>query len=234
MRKSFFPWRVAEHWKSPSLETFQTHLDVFLCHLRQVTLPCKGVWLGDLQRSLSALTILWTCESCIYCTWGHSFALILILLWVLPEGPHHCNASCPSTPHSFLCLGLRATSPHLMSPPHLVALCAWASGLHHRTSCPSTLHGFVCWSLRAAPPRLMFLCTSQLHVLEPRSRITAPRVPPPLTALCAHASEPHHHTLCPSAPHSFPPLGLRAASLHLVSLHSSGHHHSALPVPLSP
>ncbi|PKU46001.1 hypothetical protein llap_3702 [Limosa lapponica baueri] len=41
MRKNFFPVRVAEHWnrllrevvESPSLETFKTHLDKFLCNL---------------------------------------------------------------------------------------------------------------------------------------------------------------------------------------------------------
>ncbi|PKU33643.1 reverse hypothetical protein [Limosa lapponica baueri] len=41
MRKNFFTLRVAEHWnrlprevvESPSLETFKTHLDMFLCHL---------------------------------------------------------------------------------------------------------------------------------------------------------------------------------------------------------
>ncbi|PKU33191.1 rna-directed dna polymerase from mobile element jockey-like [Limosa lapponica baueri] len=41
MRRNFFPGRVAEHWnrlsrevvKSPSLEIFKTHLDMFLCNL---------------------------------------------------------------------------------------------------------------------------------------------------------------------------------------------------------
>ncbi|PKU47004.1 hypothetical protein llap_2718 [Limosa lapponica baueri] len=41
MRKNFFTLRVAEHWnrlprevvESPSLETFKTHLDTFLCNL---------------------------------------------------------------------------------------------------------------------------------------------------------------------------------------------------------
>ncbi|PKU36605.1 hypothetical protein llap_13091 [Limosa lapponica baueri] len=41
MRRNFFPLRVAEHWnrllrevvESPSLETFKTHLDMFLCNL---------------------------------------------------------------------------------------------------------------------------------------------------------------------------------------------------------
>ncbi|TRZ18700.1 hypothetical protein HGM15179_008383, partial [Zosterops borbonicus] len=46
--KNFFTLRMAEHWlrlprevlESPSLSTIQTHLDVFLFHLLQVTLPC--------------------------------------------------------------------------------------------------------------------------------------------------------------------------------------------------
>jgi len=41
MRKNFFPLRVMEYWnrlprdivESPSLETFKTRLDVFLCNL---------------------------------------------------------------------------------------------------------------------------------------------------------------------------------------------------------
>jgi len=41
MRKNFFPLRVTEHWnrlpreivESPSLETFETHLDKVLCSL---------------------------------------------------------------------------------------------------------------------------------------------------------------------------------------------------------
>ena len=41
MRKTFFPVRVPEQWhrlprevvESPSLETFRTHLDMFLCPL---------------------------------------------------------------------------------------------------------------------------------------------------------------------------------------------------------
>ena len=46
------PWEGVE---SPSLETFQTHLDK---HLLQVTLPGQEVGLGDLQRSLPVLMIL--------------------------------------------------------------------------------------------------------------------------------------------------------------------------------
>ena len=61
MRKSCSPWRMAETWNScpgkgvefPSLETFQIHLDTFLCHLLQVPLPWQRAWTGDgLQSSL--------------------------------------------------------------------------------------------------------------------------------------------------------------------------------------
>lgn len=52
MRKNFLTWRVAESWDrlprealdSPSLETFQTYRNMFLCHLLQLTLPWQGVW----------------------------------------------------------------------------------------------------------------------------------------------------------------------------------------------
>ncbi|PKU31413.1 hypothetical protein llap_18283 [Limosa lapponica baueri] len=52
MRRNFFPVRVAEPWKrlprevveSPSLETFKTRLDTFLCNLLWVTLPMAGGW----------------------------------------------------------------------------------------------------------------------------------------------------------------------------------------------
>lgn len=58
--------RIAEHWdrlplevvESLPLETFHTHVDVFLCHLLKVTLPCQGVGLDDLQRSIPTLMIL--------------------------------------------------------------------------------------------------------------------------------------------------------------------------------
>lgn len=53
MRKNFFTLRVAEHWNnfpgrsgSLPLEMFKTHLDMFLCHLLQVILPCQGGWTG--------------------------------------------------------------------------------------------------------------------------------------------------------------------------------------------
>ncbi|PKU31964.1 hypothetical protein llap_17732 [Limosa lapponica baueri] len=60
MRRNFFPVRVAEPWKrlprevveSPSLETFKTHLDTFLCNLLWVDLLWQGTGLDDLQRSL--------------------------------------------------------------------------------------------------------------------------------------------------------------------------------------
>ncbi|PKU34536.1 hypothetical protein llap_15159 [Limosa lapponica baueri] len=60
MRRNFFPVRVAEPWKrlprevveSPSLETFQTGLDTFLCKLLWVDLLWQGVGLDDLQRPL--------------------------------------------------------------------------------------------------------------------------------------------------------------------------------------
>ena len=65
-RKNFFPLRVTEPWprlpreavESPSLETFKTHLDKFLCSLLWVTLLRQGVGLGDPQRSLPTPTIL--------------------------------------------------------------------------------------------------------------------------------------------------------------------------------
>ncbi|PKU33870.1 hypothetical protein llap_15826 [Limosa lapponica baueri] len=63
MRRNFFPVRVAEPWKrlprevveSLSLETFKTHLDMFLCNLLWVDLLWQGVGLEDLQRSLPTL-----------------------------------------------------------------------------------------------------------------------------------------------------------------------------------
>ncbi|TRZ23590.1 hypothetical protein HGM15179_003487 [Zosterops borbonicus] len=48
--------------KSPSLETYKSHLDMFLCHLLQMTLPCQGVRLDGLQRSIPTLTILCFCD----------------------------------------------------------------------------------------------------------------------------------------------------------------------------
>ena len=61
-----FTLKVTEHWtrlprevgESPSLEIFQTHLDVVLCSLLWVTLLGQGVGLGDPQRPLPAPTIL--------------------------------------------------------------------------------------------------------------------------------------------------------------------------------
>ena len=69
-RKNFCTLRVAEHWnrlpreavKSPSPDTFQTHLDMFLCRLFQVTLPCQGVRLDDLQRSIPTLAVQGFCD----------------------------------------------------------------------------------------------------------------------------------------------------------------------------
>ena len=65
-RKNFFPLRVTEPWprlpreavESPSLETFQPHLDAVLCSLLCVTLLRQGVGLGDPQRALPTPTIL--------------------------------------------------------------------------------------------------------------------------------------------------------------------------------
>jgi len=74
MRKNFFPLRVTEPWprlprevvESPSLEIFQTRLDVVLCSLLWVTLLRQGVGLDDPQRSLPAPNLL--CDSVKY--WG--------------------------------------------------------------------------------------------------------------------------------------------------------------------
>ncbi|PKU31531.1 hypothetical protein llap_18166 [Limosa lapponica baueri] len=60
MRRNFFAVRVAEPWKrlprevveSPSLETFQTHVDTFLWDLLWVPLLWQWVGGDDLQRSL--------------------------------------------------------------------------------------------------------------------------------------------------------------------------------------
>ena len=54
LRKNFFPLRVTEPWprlpreavESPSLEIFQTRLDVVLCSLLWVTLLGQGGWAG--------------------------------------------------------------------------------------------------------------------------------------------------------------------------------------------
>ena len=59
-RKNFLPLRVTEPWprlpreavESPSLEIFQTRLDVMLSSLLWVTLLGQGVGLDDPQRSL--------------------------------------------------------------------------------------------------------------------------------------------------------------------------------------
>ena len=67
MRKNFFTLRVTEHWnrlprdvvESPSLEIFKTRLDTVLCSLLWVTLLWQGGGLGDPQRSLPTLNILW-------------------------------------------------------------------------------------------------------------------------------------------------------------------------------
>jgi len=52
MSKNFFMVRLIEHWNrlprdvlgSPSLETFKTFLDMFLCDLIQVFLLQQGDW----------------------------------------------------------------------------------------------------------------------------------------------------------------------------------------------
>ncbi|PKU44934.1 hypothetical protein llap_4747 [Limosa lapponica baueri] len=52
MRRNFLTLRVAEHWnklprevvESPSLETFKTHLDMFLCNLLYVDPLWQGGW----------------------------------------------------------------------------------------------------------------------------------------------------------------------------------------------
>lgn len=61
MWKNCFTLRMAEHWirlprdimESPSLETLKTHVDVFLCHLLKVTLPCQGGWTGSSEIHFS-------------------------------------------------------------------------------------------------------------------------------------------------------------------------------------
>lgn len=58
--------------ESPSLEIVRTHLDEFLCHVLQVTLPWQEDWTPDFQRSLPALSIPWFCE-----------ALVLLYLFAL-------------------------------------------------------------------------------------------------------------------------------------------------------
>lgn len=47
--------KCAAQVECPSLETFKTQLDVFLCHLCQVTLPWQEPGLSHLQRFLPTL-----------------------------------------------------------------------------------------------------------------------------------------------------------------------------------
>ena len=66
MRKNFFPVRLSEQQnrlprevvESPSLETFKTHLDVFLCPCSGCPCSSRGVGQDGLQRSLPTPAIL--------------------------------------------------------------------------------------------------------------------------------------------------------------------------------
>ncbi|PKU31953.1 hypothetical protein llap_17743 [Limosa lapponica baueri] len=71
MRRNFFPVRVAEHWnrlprevvEPPSLETFKTHLDKFLCNLLQVDLLWQGLGL-DAYTHKRVRNLVYTCRAC--------------------------------------------------------------------------------------------------------------------------------------------------------------------------
>ena len=55
LRKNFFTVEVTDHWdrlprevvESPSLQTFKTHLDAFLCSLPQGTCFSSRSWAGE-------------------------------------------------------------------------------------------------------------------------------------------------------------------------------------------
>uniref|UniRef100_A0A8C3JGV2 Uncharacterized protein n=1 Tax=Calidris pygmaea TaxID=425635 RepID=A0A8C3JGV2_9CHAR len=102
MRRNFFPVRAVEPWnklprvvpevvESPSLETFKTHLDMFLCNLLWVDLLWQGVGLDGLWRSLPTPYDSWGC-----CgigmgrswgglgPWGRSITHVTLALCVCP------------------------------------------------------------------------------------------------------------------------------------------------------
>ena len=121
--------KVRSYWEaveSPSLEIFQTLLDVVLCSLLWVTLLGQGVGLGDPQRSLPTPAMLGLCDSVTRARLAaitHPCVLQQPLGWVVPgpRGPSVAGrwSSCVRAWRGSLCQGdaVLHPSPLLLPPP---------------------------------------------------------------------------------------------------------------------